>query len=217
MNIPFSPRLYHWFVRPKWFTKKYIHDHVHSHFSFDSQTVLDFGCGTGANCSMFNPLYYVGIDPDAQRIDYAKRLYSHHAFQVFNSNNLPFDNESFDYILIIAVLHHISSDEISSYMKEFQRILKPNGTIVVMEPCLSKKKPLCNWFMKWYDNGEYIRNEKEYIQLFRDQDYDCRVLKRFRKCFLYHELFFSVKPKSSMGGENNNDYYKHKRILDALY
>ncbi|WP_249930981.1 class I SAM-dependent methyltransferase [Paenibacillus polymyxa] len=113
---------------------------MHSHFSFDSQTVLDFGCGTGANCSMFNPLYYVGIDPDAQRIDYAKRLYSHHAFQVFNSNNLPFDNESFDYILIIAVLHHISSDEISSYMKEFQRILKPNGTIVVMEPCLSKKK-----------------------------------------------------------------------------
>nr|WP_272509753.1 hypothetical protein [Paenibacillus chitinolyticus] len=91
-------------------------------------------------------------------------------------------------------MHHVS-DEISSYMKEFQRILKPNGTIIVMEPCLCKKKPLCNRFMKWY-NGEYIRNEEEYIRLFRDHNYDCKVIKRFRKCFLYHELFFSVKPKS---------------------
>nr|WP_269431301.1 class I SAM-dependent methyltransferase [Paenibacillus algorifonticola] len=173
-----------------------MHDHVQSHFTFDGHTVLDFGSGTGANCSMFHPLYYVGIDPDAKRIDYAKRLYTHHAFQVLESKRFPFDNDSFDYILIIAVLHHVSSDEISSYMKEFQRILKPNGTIIVMEPCLCKKKPICNRFMKWYDNGEYIRNEEEYIRLFIDHNYDCNVINRFRKCFLYHELFFSVKPKS---------------------
>ncbi|WP_317954807.1 hypothetical protein [Paenibacillus chitinolyticus] len=55
------------------------------------------------------------------------------------------------------MLHHVSSDEISSYMKEFQRILKSNGTLIVMEPCLCKKNRLCNRFMKWYDNGEYIR------------------------------------------------------------
>lgn len=144
---------------------------------------------------MFHPSNYVGIDPDAKRINYAKRLYPDHTFQVLESKTLPFENESVDYILIIAVLHHVSSDEISSYMKEFQRILKPNGTIIVMEPCLFKKNTLCNSFMKWYDNGEYIRNEEEYIRLFRDHNYDCKVIKRFRKCFLYHELFFSVKPK----------------------
>lgn len=134
------------------------------------------------------------MDPDAKRIDYARRMYPRHTFQVLESKNLPIDNESIDYLLIIAVLHHVSSDEISSYMKEFQRILKPNGTVIVMEPCLCKKKPLCNRFMKWYDNGEYIRNEEEYIRLFRDHDYDCKVIKRFRKCFLYHELFFSATP-----------------------
>ncbi|KRE29679.1 methyltransferase type 11 [Paenibacillus sp. Soil522] len=145
---------------------------------------------------MFHPSNYVGMDPDAKRVNYAKRLYPDHTFQVLDSKRFPFDNESVDYILIIAVLHHISSDEISSYMKEFQRILKPNGTIVVMEPCLCKKNTLCNWFMNWYDNGEYIRNEEEYIRLFSDHNYDCKVIKRFRKCFLYQELFFSVKPKS---------------------
>lgn len=195
INISFSPRLYHWFVRPQWITKKYIHNHVHSHFKFEGQTVLDFGSGTGANCSMFHPSYYVGIDPDAKRIEYAKQLYPDHKFQVLESKRFPFANESVDYILIIAVLHHISSDDISSYMKEFQRILKSNGTIIVMEPCLCKEKPLCNRFMKWYDKGDYIRNEEEYIQLFGDLNYDCKVIKRFRKCFLYNELFFSVKPR----------------------
>ena len=139
--------------------------------------------------------FYLGIDPDARRIDYARRLYPRYKFHVFDGKALPIENETVDNLLIIAVLHHIPSEEIASYMKEFKRILKPTGTIIVMEPCLCKEKPLCNWFMKWYDNGEYIRNEEEYIRLFRDHNYDCNVIKRFRKCFLYHELFFSASPK----------------------
>lgn len=143
---------------------------------------------------MFYPSNYMGIDPDAKRIDFAKRLYPNHTFHVLNSKDLPVEDNSVDYILVVAVLHHISSEEISSYMKEFQRILKANGTIIVMEPCLCKKNPLCNWFMNWYDKGDYIRNENGYLELFQDHDYDCTVLKRFRKGFLYNELFFSAKP-----------------------
>ncbi len=157
--------------------------------------VLDFGSGTGANCSMFHPYYYIGIDPDNKRIDYARRQYPQYKFHVFDGKELPVENEAVDNLLIIAVLHHIHSEEIASYMKEFQRILKPTGTIIVMEPCLHKESSLCNNFMKWYDDGEYIRYEDEYIQLFQDHDYDCSVIKRFRKCFLYNELFFSANPR----------------------
>ncbi|WP_307204885.1 class I SAM-dependent methyltransferase [Paenibacillus harenae] len=172
-----------------------MHNHVLSHFRFEGKSVIDFGSGTGANCSMFRPSYYLGLDPDAKRIDLAKRLYPDHTFQVLQNNELSVADQTVDYVLIIAVLHHISSLEIANYLKEFHRVLKPTGTIVVMEPCKCKKKPICNWFMNWYDNGEHIRNEEEYLQLFRDADFDCNVIKRFRKCFLYHELFFSAKPK----------------------
>lgn len=171
---------------------------MQAHFEFDGQLVLDFGSGTGANCSMFHPHLYLGVDPDARRIDYAKRLYPGHKFNVFDGKELPVENETIDNLLIIAVLHHIPSDGITSYMKEFMRILKPTGTIIVMEPCICKEKPLCNWFMKWYDKGEYIRNEEQYLRLFRDHNYDCKVIKRFRKCFLYHELFFTAKPKATI-------------------
>lgn len=194
MNTSYSPKLYHWFVRPKWFTKKYIHNHIQSRFLFNGKNVLDFGCGTGANCPMFHPNKYIGLDPDVRRIDYAKRVYPDHTFQAFDNNKLPVDDKSMDYIVIIAVLHHISSDDIARCMKEFKRVLKPNGTIIVMEPCICEKKPLCNWFMNWYDNGEYIRNEEQYLRLFREHDFTPHPISRFRKCLLYHELFFSAHP-----------------------
>jgi ubiquinone/menaquinone biosynthesis C-methylase UbiE len=159
---------------------------------FNGKEVLDFGCGTGANCSIFDPGKYVGIDPDVKRIDYAKRLYPDHLFLTFDNDKLPLDDESIDYIVIVAVLHHISSEDIARCMKEFKRVLKPNGTIIAMEPCICAKKPLCNWFMNWYDNGDYIRNEEEYFRLFRENDFTPSPISRFRKCFFYHELFFSA-------------------------
>ncbi|MDT3424849.1 ubiquinone/menaquinone biosynthesis C-methylase UbiE [Paenibacillus forsythiae] len=190
-----SPQLYHWFVRPKWFTKKYIHDQIQPRFAFNDKVVLDFGSGTGANCSMFKPLHYLGIDPDESRIHYARRSYPNYKFHVLENGKVPVDDKSVDYILIIAVLHHISSGEITEYMKEFKRVLKPDGNVIVMEPCMCQKKPLSNWFMNFYDNGEYIRNEEEYIQLFRQNEFSSQIINRFRKCLLYHELFFSASLK----------------------
>ncbi|AKG34898.1 methyltransferase type 11 [Paenibacillus durus ATCC 35681] len=141
---------------------------------------------------MFQPNHYLGIDPDAGRIHYAKRLYPTHKFLVLENGKLPVDDESVDYILIVAVLHHISSEEIAEYMKEYKRVLKPSGKIIVMEPCLCRNKPLSNWFMNLYDNGEYIRREEEYIQLFRENEFTSQVINRFRKGLLYNELFFSA-------------------------
>lgn len=194
--MEFSPRMYHWFIRPKWVTKKYIHDNITRYFDFGNKTVLDFGSGTGANCCMFTPDQYHGIDPDSGRIEYARRLYSKHKFSVLQGNELPMENRSIDYIVIIAVLHHIPSDDISNFMAQFQKILKPNGKIIVIEPYLCEQNLLCNRFMKWYDKGEFIRHEDDYLKLFRDHQFDCEVLRRFKKCFLYNELFFVARKTS---------------------
>jgi ubiquinone/menaquinone biosynthesis C-methylase UbiE len=70
-------------------------------------------------------------------------------------------------------------------MHEFRRILKPDGKIIVIEPYLFENTPLSNRFMQWYDDGNYIRTEREYIDLFGDH-FQCNVVKRFKKCFLYN-------------------------------
>jgi SAM-dependent methyltransferase len=97
---------------------------VRKHFDLKDKKVLDFGAGTGANCSLSEPDYYYGIDPDERRVVYARRLYPEYRVDVFSGNKIPADNNSFDVILFIAVLHHIPPDIIPAYVKEFKRILK---------------------------------------------------------------------------------------------
>lgn len=155
--------------------------------------MLDFGSGTGANCAMFKPAQYLGFDPDTRRVDYAKKLYPSYSFQVLKPHQWPVEEQSIDYILIIAVLHHIHSEEIALYMKEFQRVLKPGGIVVAIEPYLCRQHPLCNFFMKRFDRGQYIRHEEDYIALFQQHDYLCTIRNKFRKCFLYNELFISAE------------------------
>ncbi|HZH62243.1 MAG TPA: class I SAM-dependent methyltransferase [Metabacillus sp.] len=185
-----SPRMYHTLVRPKWFTKKYIENHLKEHFNFKNKSVLDFGSGTGANCSLCTPSEYLGIDPDLKRIEFAKKLYPNYHFQVFSGTEIPVEDKSVDVILIISVLHHIPPEVISTYVKEFKRILRNNGTVVAIEPCLFDHTRISNWFMKRYDKGKYIRKESDYLSYFLNENFQCKVLKKFKKCFLYNELYF---------------------------
>lgn len=194
-----SPRLYHWFVRPQWFTKLYINNTIKSllvDFDFHDKIVLDFGCGIGSSSFMFNPNNYIGIDYDFKRIDYARHLYPNYKFKVLQGNILPFFNKCIDYILIIAVLHHISSQELSGYLQEFHRVLKPDGKIIVIEPCFFEKTHFNNWFMALFDKGKYIRSEYDYLRMFNNHYYEIETVKRLKKCFFYNELFFTVAPKS---------------------
>lgn len=156
--------------------------------------VLDFGCGTGANCSICRPEQYCGIDPDSKRVHFAKRSFPHYTFEVFDGKRLPLPDQTVDLILIVAVLHHISNGLIAEYLNEFRRVLKAEGNIMAIEPYLCQKSKFNNWFMNRYDQGEHIRKEEDYIQLFKDQNYDCQVLKKFKKCLLYNEIFFVAAP-----------------------
>ncbi len=49
-----------------------------------------------------------------------------------DAQQLPFDNESLDAILLLNVFHHIPKPYL--FLKEAERVLKPNGKIVMIEP-----------------------------------------------------------------------------------
>lgn len=188
-----SPIFYHKMIRPKWITQKYIHNKIKQHVSFDGQKTLDFGTGTGANCILCNPEDYIGIDPDVKRITFAKRVYPDYQFDIFENDELPVKDNSLDIVLIVAVLHHISPEQIKKYVKEFRRVLKETGgKIIVIEPCFFEKSYICNWFMDKNDNGAYIQNETGYLNYFQEEGFTCQVIKKYRKCFLYNELFFQA-------------------------
>jgi hypothetical protein len=59
-----------------------------------------------------------------------------------------------------------------------------------IEPCFVDKRYIGNWFMKTNDKGDFIQNEEGYFNYFLEEGFKCTTIERYRKCFLYNELFF---------------------------
>ncbi len=193
-----SPRLYHYFVRPKWFTKRYIKNKLNymlSDYDFKDKVVVDFGCGIGSNSVIFNSKKYIGLDCDKRRIDYAKNMFSDYDFKTLNGTNIDISSKSIDYIIIMAVLHHIKKEDVLQYIKEFKRVLKTGGEIIIIEPCFLQNSPIRNLAMKTVDKGEHIRTERGYIELFDQDIWKVEKKYTFKKCMVYNEIFLSVTAK----------------------
>lgn len=190
MKLELPPTLYHHLVRPKFLTNKYIFQLINSYYNFDNKKVLDFGCGIGTSCSLVPAKYYLGVDNNEERINYAQTKYPQYNFQIYKED-LKLKDNSFDHILIISVLHHIEQKIINKILKEFQRILKKDGKIIVIEPCLLPKSFFNNHFMNIFDRGKYIRKPLDYFNLFLNANYKVKLIKRFNKIF-YNEILFSA-------------------------
>lgn len=190
MELPAN--LYHWLVRPKWFADRYINSYLNSNYSFEGKNVLDFGCGTGISCTNFNPKGYLGIDRDRKRINFAKRKYPEYSFKSIDSPSFPIDSGTVDYILIISVLHHIPDPDIHPYFKEFKRILKTDGKIILIEPYICDKVNFRNRLMCFIDRGKYIRREEEYLNLFQQHNFRAQTIKKYKQLFIYEKIIIGA-------------------------
>ena len=187
-----SPKLYHYFVRPRWFSIKFYYLIFQDSVDFKHKTVLDFGCGIGSSSYLFEPSNYLGVDCDDKRIKYAKELYPKHNFMTTKNGLLPLPQNSVDYIIIISVLHHIPTEQLTDDLKEFKRVLKSNGSVIIAEPCFFPKAHIANWFMSNFDKGRYIRNEDQYLELFRKANYKTRIIKRYNQLLFYNKVMISA-------------------------
>ncbi len=91
--------------------------------------ILDVGCGNCRNLLPFKNLECYGIDFSKNMLEQAKKFAQKHNFKVklkqASIEKIPFNDNCFDYVLAIAVLHHIKNPETS--VKEIHRVLKNNG------------------------------------------------------------------------------------------
>ena len=93
--------------------------------------VLDAGCGNGKNINYFqNQTKIVGFDKSMPLLEICKKK----GYDVFHSDilDIAIDDESFHYIICIAVIHHLDSPQKHiSAIHELMRLLKPNGQLLV--------------------------------------------------------------------------------------
>ena len=98
---------------------------------YNNCKLLDIGCGWEARFLKYieNYIEYgVGIDfkpPDlkSEKLETVKMKLEH---------KLPFENESFDIVTMLAVLEHLSYPE--DILKEINRILRKDGRLVLTVP-----------------------------------------------------------------------------------
>jgi SAM-dependent methyltransferase len=90
--------------------------------------VLDIGCGIGDMLSFRKNT--LGLDVNPLNVDFCKNR-KLNAF-IMKPNIIPFDDKTFDSVLLDNVLEHIESPLL--LFKEIRRVLKPNGLVLIGVP-----------------------------------------------------------------------------------
>jgi ubiquinone/menaquinone biosynthesis C-methylase UbiE len=101
-----------------------------------NKKILSIGCGDGTECVSFskNGAEVVGIDSSSELITLAKNKYSELGidFLVMDYEETSFENMTFDGI--ISIMSIMYKEDLTKVLLELKRILKPDGTMIVVVP-----------------------------------------------------------------------------------
>ena len=96
---------------------------------------LDFGCGVGSYHpklkGVFGQLH--GAEISEKSVEIAKRKNPWVNYCLYDGEILPYENESFDLVFAICVLHHVPTESWDKFMSEVYRIVKPGGLALIFE------------------------------------------------------------------------------------
>ena len=128
------------------------------------QRVLDLGCGTGRHLLFFSKKGFdvYGLDKSPKGLEIAKNWLDEEKLSAKLTNQridqkFPYENDFFDVIISIQVIHHNLMKEILFSVKEIERVLKTKGFIFITVPFLQAfnvKKD--KWKLKKVEKRTYI-------------------------------------------------------------
>jgi len=126
---------------------EYIHNKSRENtkrFLKDSDTVLDYGCGTGtASCQFSSQVKEIhAIDISSKMIEIAKKKAAvskieNVRFEQSDIFDKKFSSGSYDVILAFNMLHTVTNPR--DAMRRINELLKPEGVFISVTPCLRQK------------------------------------------------------------------------------
>ena len=169
------------------------------------QTSLDLGCGTGRHLIFFanNNFDIYGLDGSPRGIEIAEEWLSEEGIRVETEcckieQSFPYEDDFFDAIISIQVIHHNLKENILKTVREIERVLRNGGYIFITFPYLKKNSQNDNWNLKKVEEGTYIPQKGK----------EKGVLHHFSSLEEIQEVF-----KSFVLLENFIDNTNHRAIL----
>lgn len=136
--------------------------------------IVDVACGTGdmiyfwlesAKNNGIEIQKIGGIDPSGGMLDVAKRKMPHIEFIQGSADELPLEDNSVDIISISYGIRNVVNRE--EAIREFQRVLKPNGLLIILEFTKNEKQGFSDLIVDFYMNkilpilGGFVTKHKE--------------------------------------------------------
>jgi SAM-dependent methyltransferase len=113
------------------------YEHLFSHFDFElsDKVMLDFGCGPGRNLIFYKDRFerIDGVDISSTLVERAREASPESNVYITNGVDLSeIPSDTYDIVMSTICLQHIAVHEIRyNILKEFLRVLKPDGWITV--------------------------------------------------------------------------------------
>ena len=107
-------------------------DLIRRYVALEDRRILDVGCGLGmyvAKLRRFSDQVY-GVDVDPAKVMEAGRTLPN--ISVSPAEDLPFESDSFDVVLLNEVIEHVDDD--AETIREACRVVRPGGHLVIYAP-----------------------------------------------------------------------------------
>ena len=102
------------------------------------KAVLDFGCGSGYGAKALSDVAQsvLAVDIDDGALEFARLQHSSETLEFRKVADLAatLDEASFDLVTCFEVIEHLSAADQKQLLKNFRRVLKPKGTLVISTP-----------------------------------------------------------------------------------
>lgn len=103
---------------------------------YKPETILDLGCGNGIYFDIFkiHTENIYGIDASEQSVIICQKK-GYQLVELADATFLPFSDGCFDFVFTSEVLEHV--EQYLLMLKEINRVLKPNGILLLTTTCYS--------------------------------------------------------------------------------